>query len=322
MKCLCCNKEIDSKSKPEEFTSQWHNACIMNFFGIKTIPQIDISKEAIEQLANESTKKGYTIPGVQKKLSIHLSLEDKHNPRLTLVNYPTGYILKPQTEEYEALPEAEFLIMSMAKVTKIKTVPFALLKIKNEYSYITKRIDRVINDNQIQKLAMEDFCQLENRLTADKYRGSYERCANVIETYSSSKLFDMSELFLRILFSFIVGNSDMHLKNFSLIETSQGSEIYHLSPAYDLLPVNIILPDDKEELALSLNGKKQNLTKKDFLNFASYCGLEKVATRKMIDKIISLKDTYIKMCEESYLPNKIKSDLINLIENRTKRLID
>lgn len=254
MRCLCCGKEFDKNSKPEELSTGWHNACIRKFFGTNELPIIDISNDTLKNLVDKSIKQGYTVPGVQKKLSLHLSNE-ANTPRLTPVNYPTGYILKPQTNDYPHLPEAEYLVMSMARTTKISTVPFALLRTKDsQYAYITKRIDRIINKNNTELLAMEDFCQLDNRLTADKYKGSYERCAKVIEKYSDTDGLDESELFLRLVFSFVTGNSDMHLKNFSLIETKPGSNEYHLSQTYDMLPVNIIIKEDKDEFALTMNG--------------------------------------------------------------------
>lgn len=319
MKCLCCGKEFDNSITLNKQSAQWHQSCVKKFFGTKTLPDIDISEQVLEQLAVESTAKGYTVPGVQKKLSLHLSEENRERPRLTLVNYPTGYILKPQTAEYRALPEAEYLVMSMAHITKIQTVPYALLRISaddHSMAYITKRIDRIRKSNQLHMLAMEDFCQLENRLTADKYKGSYERCAKVIARYSQTAGLDMAELFLRIVFSFAVGNSDMHLKNFSLIETSEGSGLYHLSSAYDMLPVNIIIPEDTEQLALTLNGKKHNIRRKDFLIFADSCGILRKSAEKMIKKIIVLKDTYIRMCQESYLPDDMKERFSQLICER------
>ena len=287
MKCLYCGKEFKNSATEEEIRNEWHRACLQKFFGTKTLPDAEVSEEVLAQLAIESTNRGLTVPGVQKKLSLHLSEEDRERPRLTLVNYPTGYILKPQTEEYRALPEAEYLVMSMARETKIKTVPFALLRIssdRRQFAYITKRIDRIKKGKRVQMLAMEDFCQLENRLTVDKYKGSYERCAKVILNHSQYAGLDMTELFLRIVFSFAVGNSDMHLKNFSLIETEEGSERYRLSEAYDMLPVNIILPQDQEQLALTLNGKKRNICRRDFLIFADSCGLERRSAEKMLDK--------------------------------------
>ncbi|MBR2883446.1 MAG: HipA domain-containing protein [Clostridia bacterium] len=308
--CLCCGKSLDN-SKPN--ISEWHISCIKNFFGTSKFPDIDISEEILNQLALDSTNKGYTVPGVQKKLSLHLT--EGSEPRLTLVNYPTGYILKPQTEEYSALPEMEYLVMQMAAVSGIRTVPFALLRMpsqNNAFAYITKRIDRISG----KILAMEDFCQLDGRLTEDKYRGSYERCGKIISKYSVNSGLDLTELFLRIVFSFAVGNSDMHLKNFSLIETSEKSGEYLLSPAYDMLSTNVVIPSDKEELALTINGKKQNIRRKDFLIFAQTIGITEKSAEKMISKIVNLEKKYIQTCNFSYIPDYMKKHFINLLRER------
>lgn len=224
MNCLCCGKPL----KTDE-PSGWHKACVKRFFGTSVIPELEIDNSALEHLAIETTGKGLTIPGVQKKLSLHLMSEGR-KPRLTLVNYPTGFILKPQVEDFRALPEAEHLVMSMADAAGISTVPHALVMGGENLAYITRRIDRVFGKDNVEMLAMEDFCQLDLRLTQDKYRGSYERCAKVIERYSSRSGLDLSELFYRLIFCFITGNSDMHLKNFSLIETAERSGKYVLSP--------------------------------------------------------------------------------------------
>ena len=301
--CLCCGKPLRSES-----ANNWHKACIKTFFGTSKFPHIDISEETLRQLATDSTTKGFTVPGVQKKLSLHLSPED--TPRLTLVNYPTGYILKPQTEEYAALPEMEYLVMQMAQVAGIKTVPYGLLHYSQTFAYITKRIDR----ENGKMLAMEDFCQLDGRLTEDKYRGSYERCAKIVAAHSVSKELDLTELFLRIVFSFAVGNSDMHLKNFSLIERADSE--YILSPAYDMLSTNVVLPEDREQLALTLNGKKQNIRRKDFFVFAEAIGIGKKSAEKMIEKLIKLRERFIAMCAASYLPEDLKRRLAELVEDR------
>lgn len=311
--CLCCGKPFKTLTTKLEQIYGWHLSCIRDFFGTSKFPDIDVSAEVLNQLAIENTNKGYTVPGVQKKLSLHLSRED--NPRLTLVNYPTGYILKPQTEEYAALPEMEYLVMQMAEATGIKTVPYALMRLpsqNNAFAYITKRIDRV--DHQM--LAMEDFCQLDGRLTEDKYRGSYERCGKIIGRYSSAKGFDITELYLRVVFSFAVGNSDMHLKNFSLIESAEGSQTYALSAAYDMLSTNVVIPADQEQLALTLNGKKQNIRRKDFMVFAEALGIPEKSAEKMIAKVVKLKDKYIAMCRASYLPEDMKEALEKLMEER------
>ena len=311
MNCLCCGKLL----KTDDGT-HWHKACIRRFFGTTTLPEIKIDEDTLTALALENTGKGVTVPGVQKKLSLHL-LSDAASPRLTLVDYPTGYILKPQVADFEALPQAEHLVMSMADATGIATVPHALICQNGEIAYLTKRIDRRFGENSVELLAMEDFCQLDRRLTEDKYRGSYERCAKVIQQYSSRKQLDLSELFLRLVFSYVVGNSDMHLKNFSLIEPEVGSGRYVLSAAYDLLPVNVVMPEDTEEFALAMNGKKQNLRKKDFMVFADACGIQKNAAEKMIAKVLSMKERYLLLCEESLLPDRLKQRFAALMEKRS-----
>lgn len=318
MNCLCCGKPIIETASEQEKSSQWHNRCVKRFFGTKTLPDIDVSEEVLEQLAIESTNKGLTVPGVQKKMSLHLD-NSGSTPRLTLVNYPTGYILKPQTKEYPCLPEAEYLVMQMAEKAKIRTVPHALIRIKaqdNALAYITKRIDR--RDGKM--LAMEDFCQLDGRLTEDKYKGSYERCAKIIRKYSSRAGLDITELFIRVVFSFIVGNSDMHLKNFSLIETDENSGSYILSDAYDMLPVNSVNPADTEQTALTLNGKKRNLHRNDFLKFADACQIDRAVAGKIIDILKRYESEFIRETEKSYLNDELKDNLNSLITQRINDL--
>ncbi len=310
MNCLCCGKPL----KTDE-PSGWHKACVKRFFGTSIIPELEIDNSALEHLAIETAGKGLTIPGVQKKLSLHLMSEGR-KPQLTLVNYPTGFILKPQVEDFRAVPEAEHLVMSMADAAGISTVPHALVRGGGNLAYITRRIDRVFGKDNVEMLAMEDFCQLDLRLTQDKYRGSYERCAKVIERYSSRSGLDLSELFYRLIFCFITGNSDMHLKNFSLIETAERSGKYVLSPAYDLLPVNVIMPEDVEQTALALNGKKQNIRRRDFLVFADECGITRQSAEKMMRKLLSMKPKFLAMCGESFLPEDMKRRFAGLIEER------
>ena len=277
----------------------------------KELPKIHLVDEEI--LA--SNNKGETVTGVQKKFSIYIN--PSADQKITLFNNPLGYIVKPDINEFNFLPEAEHLVMCMAEEASLSVVPHALVKVDDKYAYITKRIDREYENNQINKIAMEDFCQLQNKLTETKYVGSYEKCGKTIDTYSSIPGADKAEFFLRLVFCFITGNSDMHLKNFSLIETNEG---YKLSPAYDLLPVNIIMPDDKEECALTLNGKKMNITKNDFIKLAYNLSIPKPAAIKMIESMIQKENTFVNMVEESLLSNEMKESFIALIHNRIARL--
>ncbi|MCP1102852.1 serine/threonine-protein kinase HipA [Aequitasia blattaphilus] len=314
MKCLYCGKIMNEDVTQEEREACWHSKCAKKFFGTERVPSLDISEEQFTQIANDTVQKGLTIPGVQKKISLHL--EESMSTRLTMVDYPTGYILKPQTAEFRFLPEFENLAMKLAESAGIKTVPHGLVKLKNDYAYITRRIDRRISKRKISFYAMEDFCQLSNRLTQDKYRGSYEGCSRVIKKYSTFPGIDLSELFIRVVQSFIIGNSDMHLKNFSLIERHPGKRDFILSRAYDILPVNIIMPEDNEQLALTLNGKKRNLRKKDFLTFAKGCDMTDLAAEKILAKFIRLKEEYLKQCDESYLPRESIKEMKDLIRKR------
>ena len=202
----------------------------------------------------------------------------------------------------------------------IKTVPFGLIRLSDEYAYITRRIDREISDDRVIRYAMEDFCQLSERITRDKYKGSYEGCGRIIRRYSSQPGLDMSEFFMRIVFCFTTGNSDMHLKNFSLIEKGPGTREYGLSAAYDLLPVNLIMPSDKEETALTLNGKKHNIRRKDLLALAENCGIPEKAAVRMTDSICSKEKVFLKLCEISHIPEPGKKALAELIAERIQRI--
>lgn len=316
MRCLCCGKEIKENASAIEQQSGWHKRCIHKFFGTEKLPRIELTEEALKELANQAVNRGLTVPGVQKKMSLHLTTGQES--RLTLVNYPTGYILKPQTEEYESLPEYEQMTMLMAEAVGIQVVPHALIKMDDRFAYITKRIDRHIAGENADVLAMEDFCQLAGRQTADKYKGSYELCGKIIRKYTAYTGFDLSELFLRIVFSFVSGNSDMHLKNFSLIEEHPGSRIFRLSAAYDMLPVNVILPDDKEQLALTLHGKKRNIHKKDFLFFAESCGIPEKTAQNLIETVFRKKDKLAEICQQSEVSEIQKEQVLQLMEERMK----
>lgn len=318
MKCLCCGKTINQNAAESEKKWQWHKKCVVNFFHTKEMPVLDITKEQLEFLVNETVNEGLTVPGVQKKLSLHLSSD--MDARLTIVDYPTGYILKPQTEEFENMPEFEDLAMRLAEIMGIQTVPHALIKMNGEYAYITKRIDRETTEKETRLYAMEDFCQLSCRLTQDKYKGSYEQCGRLIKKYSTTPGLDMSELFLRVAGSFVMGNSDMHLKNFSLKETEPGNRKFQLSKAYDMLPVNIIMPEDKEQLALTINGKKRNIHKKEFRLLAEACGIPSNAAEHMLKKICSKKDKFLKQIEEAYLSEEQKENVKELISERIEIL--
>ena len=314
MNCLCCGKPLQGPDP-----SGWHKACIRRFFGTEEFPEIILNDETLTALAEKTAQKGYTVPGVQKKLSLHLSNVEK--ARLTLVDYPAGYILKPQVPEFPFMPESEYLVMEMASAARLAVASHGLIPMENGYAYVTRRMDRPVSKNgTVKMLAMEDFCQLSERRTEDKYRGSYEQCAKIISRYSSRPGLDLSEFFLRLVFCFLTGNSDMHLKNFSLLETDENSREYCLSPAYDLLPVNILMPEDPEEMALQLFGKKSNLQRKHFLAFAKSIHLPESTANALILSMKKRIPAWLSLCDRSLLPPEMQKALKELILSRSDRL--
>ena len=312
--CLCCLKNLND----EEKKTGYHKKCIKKFFGTTQIPQVELSNEVLELLAKKSSSQGITVAGVQKKLSLHLLSEKSSSPRLTLLGYPQGYILKPQSADYEYLPETEGIVMQMADIAGIETVPHSLILLSDDsLAYITKRIDR---DENAEKIHMEDFCQISERLTEDKYKGSYEQCAKIIQKFSSAPGLDLSDFFYRLLFCFITGNSDMHLKNFSLIKNPESKE-WKLSKAYDLLPVNLLMPLDNEETALTLNGKKSKLKRADFLEFARLIKLPQNAAEKMISNLLSKKEKLLTLAKSALISDELQKKFTELIEKRCARLM-
>ena len=248
MKCLYCYKDL------KEGQVDYHPACARKFFGVKNVPKLPYVRAQLGDLARKVVRAQTTLTGVQAKLSLDIDRGGRNEPdRFTIVGLWGRFILKPQTNSYRALPELEDLTMHLAEAAKIVTVPHSLIRFSDgELCYITRRIDRLPDGG---KVPMEDMCQLTERLTEYKYKGSYEQIAKAIRRYSSAPQLDVVNFWEVVVFSWITGNADMHLKNFSLYNPMHGG--YTLTPAYDMLATTLVMPDDTEELALTLNGKKR-----------------------------------------------------------------
>ncbi|MFN3640866.1 MAG: HipA domain-containing protein, partial [Flavobacterium sp.] len=274
-RCLYCYEPLfDSHS-------DLHEACNKRFFGQLKTPQLNYNLENLQELASKVIQSQMAVTGVQAKVSLSLYRKEEKNltKKLTIVGLYGDYILKPPSDYYEQLPELESATMHMAEVCGIKVVPHSLVKLQDgTLCYITKRVDRTRKS----KLHMEDMCQLSERLTEDKYKGSHEQVAKLVLKYSSTPLLDVSNFYEQVLFSFFTGNSDMHLKNFSLLE-KEGQGL-SLCPAYDLVPTTLVNPADTEELALTLNAKKRKLKYSDFLAAFEKGGLNK----KVLDNTLEL----------------------------------
>lgn len=304
-RCLYCYKHL------EENNIDFHQNCSKKIFGESTPPLINYSLEDIDSLALEVINSKITLTGVQPKISLQIKSEKGEPNRFTIIGVLGNYILKPQSSKYESLPENEDLSMHLAEIAKIKTVPHTLIRLSdNSLAYITKRIDR---DKKGNKIAMEDMCQLTNRLTEYKYKGSYEQIAKIILKYSANPILDIISFFEIILFSYLIGNSDMHLKNFSLCNKKGKHE---LSPAYDLLSTKMVIPKDLENLALNLNGKKNNLKRQDFENL-----IVDYVDRKTIDnsykKFQNVIPKWFEFIDNSFLNQKSKEKYKSIIKKNT-----
>lgn len=309
-KCLFCYKPLAAGEV------DYHKSCARKIFESATVPSLPYTRANIKELAKEIVAASTTVTGVQAKLSLEIARGRNGEPqRFTIVGLWGRFILKPQTDKFPNLPENEDLTMHLADAAGIKTVPHSLIRFSDgELCYITRRIDR---PKKGAKIPMEDMCQLSERLTEDKYRGSYERIAKLIRQYSSAPLLDVVNFWEVVLFSWLTGNADMHLKNFSLYSPV---DKFMLTPAYDLLSTAIAMPEDDEELALTLNGKKRRIRRSDFEKAMSESGMDDKAIANIFDRFIKAIPKWHELIEESFLPDELKSTYHDKIDTMAMKL--
>jgi len=297
-------------------SSDYHPRCSTKIYGSPIPPILPYGKKDLIRLAEKVIRSRTTLTGVQPKLSLDIEKAEKSSKRFTIVGLWGRYILKPQSQHYEQLPELEDLTMHLAEIAKIKVVPHSLIRFQDgDLCYITKRIDR---GTKGEKFAMEDMCQLTGRLTEYKYKGSYEQIAKHILKYSSTPKLDVVNFWEQVLFSWITGNSDMHLKNFSLY--SNKPDIYVLTPAYDLLATKLVIPEDSEELALTLGGKKKKIKKTDFVTAMQSTGLEEKIIKNILDKFRKASSGWMDFIDLSFVREETKERYKNLIDGQLSKL--
>ena len=308
-KCLYCYKELD------EGMEDFHPGCARKFFGTATAPLLEYRREELDALAAQVIQSQTSLTGVQPKLSLNLHKHKGCN-RLTIVGLWGDFIFKPQTEAYPQLPENEDLTMHMAEAARIKVVPHSLVHLADgSLGYITRRIDRTTKG---EKIDMEDMCQLTLHPTEYKYKSSCEQIGKTIAAYSSTPKLDLINFMQILLFSFVTGNNDMHLKNFSLYRPKKA---YQLTPAYDLLNVAIANPKDKEEMALSINGKKSRLKLQDFIKASDTLGIGQRVTMQLIENMQKALPVWKDLIRNSFLSEDMKKSYLELVETRLSKLI-
>jgi len=309
-RCLYCYQSL------EQGQVDFHPQCSKKIFGTAVPPVLPYTKADIESLALEVVRSQVTITGVQPKLSVDLEKGKGGEKRFTIVGLWGEYILKPQTEQYPSLPENEDLTMHLASLARIKTVPHSLIRFQDDsLAYITKRIDR---DKKGVKIPMEDMCQLTEKLTEQKYKGSHEQIAKKIVEFSAYPVLDLINYFEVLLFCYLIGNTDMHLKNFSLYK-KVGECV--LAPAYDLLSTKLVIPQDNEELALTLNGKKSKLKKVDFDSLLKTMKVDDKAIENVYDKFRKVIPEWLLFIDSSFLPDEMKEQYKTLIQEKCKNII-
>ena len=306
--CLYCYKDLNDEV-------DFHQKCSKEFFGIKEVPQLPYTLDQMSELAKKIIERSVSVPGVQAKLSMSLINEAREkNSRLTVVGALGGnYIFKPPTLDFPEMPQNEHVTMRIAEAMGIKVVPSSLIRLQSgELSYITKRIDRTIDGKKIHMIDMFQIIGAFN-----KYKSSMEKIGKALNAYSDNTLLDKLYFFELAVFSFLSGNNDMHLKNFSMIQTDFG---WSLSPAYDLLNVTILNPEDKEELALTIEGKKKKLKLEDFEQLGKTLGLSSKQFIGVFKRFHDNKKTAFSLIDQSFLSEEMKSKYHLLMNERYARI--
>ncbi len=308
-RCLYCYQDIEGEH-------DFHKQCSLAFFGTPIPPRIEYSLDQMDELAKNVVERSIAVPGVQPKLSMSLVKETREKPdtRLTVLGALGGqYIFKPPSDKYPEMPANEHVTMRIAAAFGIKVVPSTLIRLlSGELSYITKRVDRTETGS---KIHMIDMFQITEAF--DKYRSSMEKVGKVIGHYSINPLLDKVNYLDLAIFSFLTGNNDMHLKNFSMIEGPSG---WVLAPAYDLLNVAIINPEDTEELALTLDGKKRKLKREHFEQLGIGLGLTPKQIKGSFDRMIKNKPKAMKLIDQSFLSDDMKKAYKELLDLKYNQL--
>jgi len=288
----------------------YHAECAIKLFGTENPPVVRFSTPEIVNEAQKMVGK-ISVSGVQPKLFVAY---DRKTCQLIVVEKGGEYILKPQTERFPMLPENENLCMNIASRCGTDAPAHGLISLADgRFAYLVKRFDRTDEGFKFQQ---EDFQQLlEND---DKYDGSYERMANIIRKHSCNPAADLLKLYERAILFFVLGNGDAHLKNFSLIRTRSAG--YGLSPAYDIVSSRLVLSEEREEMCLSIQGKRNRLSRRDFIRLSQNFGLTEEQSSHVSDRLKACQPEIEGMIKDSFLSEQFKSRFLEIFKERMKRI--
>jgi len=301
--CLCCLKKIENNFS-------YHNNCLKKLFGTEKLPLIKFKSTEFISEINKNVGK-MSISGVQIKASVKLN---KKRNTIEIVEAGGTHILKPEPAEYPEIPQNENFCMNTAEVLGMEVPPHGLFYMADKkMCYIIRRFDR---DSTGQKIHVEDMAQLLGLPSDSKYESSLEKVGNMILKYSKRPYLDLIDFLERVIFCFLIGNGDMHLKNWSLL-ASDGN--YFLSPCYDFMSSKLYLPND-DESALTINGKRNEITLSDFTRLASYLMIEEKSFQNSINKIKNSKEKILRMIDEDISGFTRIGQLKDIILEKYKRL--
>lgn len=311
-KCLVCTEPLKKDEGPT------HKNCMRRLFNVTELPFVDVNLARLEELALLQVNQRMTLTGVQKKLSLTPIMDDQKKKRLTATGVDSRFILKPPTEEYPEMPEIEHTSMRLAKLQGLRMADCSLIPLASgELAYITKRFDRTDTG----KIQMEDFCQLSRKPTRKKYAGSSESLGKVIDEFSGQAADDKLTLFQIILFSFWIGNTDMHLKNFSLWRDPESQSV-RMTPGYDFLSTRLLISkkEDIEELALPVNGRKNKLKWSDFQSLGNTLKIPLKAQLNVRDRLMDSIGESEELIEKSFLSAGKQEEFVKILRQHSKKL--
>ena len=300
-RCLACASPLGGD------WSRYHPKCLEQLFGTSTLPKVDVDLARLHTLALAMVGR-VSLSGMQRKLSVHL---DATRATLQVAIANGRFLLKPQAGTFPNLPENEWVTQRLAALAGIEVPPSALVELPDgSWAYVVRRFDRADDGS---KSGMEDFCQLAELPPSGKYDGSAERCGKLIARYASEPLVDLLRLYRQFVFTWWVGNGDLHLKNLALLRDADGH--WGLSPAFDQLNTRLVLPDDP--LAMPICGKRDNLKPETWRELAERFGIGTKAAARVRGELGSLVQDAVRLVADSPLPDAMRKAYAELLLART-----
>ncbi len=300
-RCLCCQKPLEAEGR-------YHPRCLSRLFGGPRPPGIPFKAADLPAMVAKD-KNRMSISGVQPKVSVRL---DKASWTLETVATGGTHILKPEPEQFPQLPQNENLVMNMAEELSLRVPPHGLFEMADgKLCYVIKRFDRTEDGRRIAKETMFQILG-----STDKYAGSLEKVGKAIRSHAANVGLDTVDFFERVLFCFLTGNGDMHMKNWALL--GAGQEVA-LAPCYDLVCSRLYIQKE-DDTALTLNAKQNKLKRPDFEALAGHLGIDPKAAANVIDKLRSAQEKLREMIINSELRSDLRQEILNILSSRYGRL--